>query len=753
MAWKDFTTSRNNKIVIGGVGGVGIIIVAAAAVFNTWVRPAFQIEQPDGDVLLTLSDHGAIGVKSGSGVSFGSNGDCLKSGGSSGNTMTFGTCGSGGAGGNWSGTGALQNAFDNRYVNTSGDTMTGDLIVKATISGSNLYAATSLRGSGLISCSNAATSKLLWNSTSGQFSCGTDQTGASAVTAGQGLTDTSGSFKVNATLTGTLLNFQTVSGALVKAKNTLASSGTIVAEGAISGASLYVATSIQGSGLVDCDLATQTLAWDTTTGRFSCGTDSDTTYTAGRGLGLSAGIFTLNSTITGSLVNFTTVSGSVLKATNSLNSSGTLVFEGAASGSSLYLGTSLKGAGLVNDCDTAGTSKLLWDTTTGRFSCGTDTDTNTTYTAGRGLGLTSTSFSLNTTITGSLLEFSTVSGALVYGKNTVASSGSLVWEGAGSGASLYLGASLQGAGLVTCSNASTSKLLWTSATGRFSCGTDTDTDTNTTYTAGQGLTLAGTSFSLTAAHSGSIIKASTTLASSGTLTVEGAISGASLYLGTSLQGAGLVTCSNATTSKLLWNSSTGRFSCGADQDTNTTYTAGQGLALNGTAFSTNSTLTGSLARFTTLSGSTVYAKTEVRSSGSLLVEGVPRIQRIIAFSLCDPNTACATGSGGQQTFRIPAMMSGFILSTVTMDATFAGTTNTMNVQLKKMKDNTASTTENFLSTTVSLDSTERSSDTAAAAAVITNSTVNDGDVIFPYITAVHTTPAKGVTLNALFVPQ
>ncbi|TSC79612.1 MAG: hypothetical protein G01um101425_543 [Candidatus Peregrinibacteria bacterium Gr01-1014_25] len=65
-----------------------------------------------------------------------------------------------------------------------------------------------------------------------------------------------------------------------------------------------------------------------------------------------------------------TATGSIF-ATTTLASSGTLVFEGAASGSSLFLGTSLKGAGLT-DCDTEATSKLMWDATTGRFSCGAD---------------------------------------------------------------------------------------------------------------------------------------------------------------------------------------------------------------------------------------------------------------------------------------------------------------------------------------------------------------------------------------------
>jgi hypothetical protein len=65
--------------------------------------------------------------------------------------------------------------------------------------------------------------------------------------------------------------------------------------------------------------------------------------------------------------------------------------------------------------------------------------------------------------------------------------------------------------------------------------------------------------------SGSMVHAEKSLTSSGTLVFEGAASGSSLYLGTSLSGAGLGSCSNTTTSKLLYNSTTGRFSCGTDQ--------------------------------------------------------------------------------------------------------------------------------------------------------------------------------------------
>lgn len=250
-----------------------------------------------------------------------------------------------------------------------------------------------------------------------------------------------------------------ITGSTIRAVTSIASSGSLTWDGDGSGSVLYIGGQFDGVGLVDCDLATQTLSWDATTKRFSCGTDSDTTYTAGQGLTLNGTSFRVNSTL----------SGVTLWGINSLRSSGSLVWEGSGSGDSLKIqktlsvsgsialedgktlsGGILRGFGLLTDCDTAGTSKLLWDTTTGRFSCGTDTDTNTTYTAGQGLSLSaSNAFSVNTTITGSLAKFTTMSGAtarfatlsgsLVKANVTLASSGGLVVEGTTSGSTAYFG--------------------------------------------------------------------------------------------------------------------------------------------------------------------------------------------------------------------------------------------------------------------------------------------------------------------------
>lgn len=49
------------------------------------------------------------------------------------------------------------------------------------------------------------------------------------------------------------------------------------------------------------------------------------------------------------------------------------------------------------------------------------------------------------------------------------------------------------------------------------------------------------------------------------LDVVGTISGTTVSISSSINGAGLTSCSDATTSKLLYNSATGRFSCGTDQ--------------------------------------------------------------------------------------------------------------------------------------------------------------------------------------------
>jgi len=147
----------------------------------------------------------------------------------------------------------------------------------------------------------------------------------------------------------------------------------------------------------------------------------------------------------------------------------------------------------------------------GTVICEVDDDGDTTYAAGTGMSLAGTTFSVDT----SAIQ-SRVSGTCAAGE----------------------------------------KLLGVNADGTVSCGTDADTDTDTTYSAGAGMSLAGTTFSVD------------------TSAIQSRVTG---------------TCASG--EKLLGVNADGTVSCGtdADTDTDTTYSAGAGLNLTGTTLSVDTT--------------------------------------------------------------------------------------------------------------------------------------------------------------------
>lgn len=654
--------------------------------------------------------------------------------------------------GSWSGTGALQTAFDARYVNRSGDTMTGALTINLTsgvigleviqtISGSTIFAGNSLSTSGSLAVERGmavdgntlyvdaatdwvgigtlnpkeklevvgtvsgsrliASSGILTNGellvdgktylnaaaplqlthagffgctaletdADGDIVCGSDADTDTNTTyaAGQGLALNGTVFSLNATITGSLLRFQTVSGSTLFARNALASSGTLAVDG---GASLNAGVAL--TAFTNC-----TALETDSNGTLVCGSDGGgSSYTAGQGLTLNGTSFSVNGTLTGSLASFRTVSGALIQAKNTLASSGSLAWEGAASGASLYVASGFRGSGLA-DCDLS-TSVLRWDETTGRFSCGTVSGGS----AWSGTGALQTTFDnryvnrSGDTMTGALtinlasgvigLEvIQTISGSTIFANRGLSTSGSLVWEGAGSGSSLYVASSINGAGLTDC-DAASSALLWDATTGRFSCGTDDSSgsglgqnegdlryvnQSGDTMTGALTIDLAsvtsGVGLEVIETISGAHLYASNSLTTSGTLLVEGSsefnglmlaqggiyssffntsgdlyggtISGSTMYLAGAFRGAGLTECMDDE-STLLWDAESGYFYCGTD-DEGTTFTAGQGLALNGSVLVLNSTITGSLLEFQTVSGSTVYASDRISTSGSLLVHG------------------------------------------------------------------------------------------------------------------------------------
>lgn len=187
-------------------------------------------------------------------------------------------------------------------------------------------------------------------------------------------------------------------------------------------------------------------------------------------------------------------------------------------------------------------------------------------------------------VTSGLFEFDTgievvgtASGRIIHAQDSITTSGSLMVQGATtlSGAVTMNDEVTFGSGLIIngvtyrfpSSDGSVGQVLHTDGNGNLTWDTD-DSGASSTY-AGQGLTLANSFFSLNAAHSGTTITATDTLASSGTLVWEGVASGASLTVSNGFFGSGLEDCDTAGTSKLLWDATTGRFSCGTDTDTNT----------------------------------------------------------------------------------------------------------------------------------------------------------------------------------------
>lgn len=145
---------------------------------------------------------------------------------------------------------------------------------------------------------------------------------------------------------------------------------------------------------------------------------------------LSAGRFefTDDVSVQGDLNVTGTASGRVIFGATAVRSSGSLVWEGSASGANLWVST-FDGAGLT-DCDLS-TNKVIWDSTNKRFSCGTDLNTGSSYTAGQGLSLNGSNvFRLNDSFSGTALNISgTASGRIVHAQDELRSSGTLAVTG------------------------------------------------------------------------------------------------------------------------------------------------------------------------------------------------------------------------------------------------------------------------------------------------------------------------------------
>ncbi|MEK7125165.1 MAG: hypothetical protein AAB864_02115, partial [Patescibacteria group bacterium] len=188
----------------------------------------------------------------------------------------------------------------------------------------------------------------------------------------------------------TVTNTATVNADTVTTKTlTLNGSGTVT--GGLTINTAISAVQYTGGGLTDCNSEEATLNWDATTGTFSCGEDGGgggTTLQTREGysgdfnttasLSFNSSHFVLGSNGTHASVSLDWGTGGPASLSqdetvtgfwifdNNASTTGNFEVTGAASSSKFF------GAGLT-DCDgTVGNKTLLWDSTSGTFSCADD---------------------------------------------------------------------------------------------------------------------------------------------------------------------------------------------------------------------------------------------------------------------------------------------------------------------------------------------------------------------------------------------
>ena len=118
--------------------------------------------------------------------------------------------------------------------------------------------------------------------------------------------------------------------------------------------------------------------------------------------------------------------------------------------------------------------------------------------------------------------------------------------------------------------------------------------------------------------------------------------------------------------------------------------------------------------------------------------------RLIEPQVIQGATAVATGDGaGDYRFFVPAELNGYNLVSAHAAVVTAGTTGTMDIQINNVTQAT-----DMLTTVITIDSTEKTSYTAATPPVIdaANDDVATGDEIRIDVDAIHTTPGNGLSI-------
>lgn len=318
----------------------------------------------------------------------------------------------------------------------------------------------------------------------------------------------------------------------------------------------------------------------------------------------------------GGPTSFTDIfSGTNTTSTMTVGTGGTLTF----SGSGILNASQFKGNGVIALAD-GGTNQTSW---TASRCVRVNTAGTALEVASNDCNLTTPSFSnlttgTNTTAamtvgTGGSLTFSgsgSVNASLFKGNATVA-----VADGGTNLSSAIEDTTLIGNGttwqakvLPSCSNGTTSKLLYDASTNQFSCGTDqsgvstfatllSGTNASETFvvSAGASLTFSGSGTINASSYHGNATVAAADGGTGQTLTTD---DGILLANGSTFQLKIIPECNNPTNSKLLYDSGANSFSCGVDQS------AGGGTTFDTIGSGTNSsaTMTVGTGGLLTLSG-------------------------------------------------------------------------------------------------------------------------------------------------------
>lgn len=174
---------------------------------------------------------------------------------------------------------------------------------------------------------------------------------------------------------------------------------------------------------------------------------------------------------------------------------------------------------------------------------------------------------------------------------------------------------------------------------------------------------------------------------------------------------------------------------------------GTGMQISGTGLALN------LADTTTVGGVELAttAETDTGTSTSLAItpdglSGSVYGTKNVSIQVTAGDTDTATGDG-QAYFIIPAELAGMNLVDVKAGVATAGTTGTTDIQIHNVTD-----AADMLSTKLTIDSAETTSETAATAAVINTATddVAEGDVLRVDVDAVSTTAAQGLFVTLAF---